>query len=332
MIAKGKKMARKDLSLAEKIALIEEIQNQPANTSHRQLAQITGVPKSTIGRVLQQKEKLQEKWELTDGHQGGSQKRERKRKAPEVDNPLYLWYSTAIQQGEYVTGAVLKRKAEELAKLFGHEDFKATDGWLFRWKRKFGVRLKKTEGETGYDYLDTQDKNCVGMFQKTEINSGNEVEDSNNLENCFAFVNVNQIKTENDDQLDIHDEPIQTFSQHSSDTYSETMENSFYLGGKRENSVSPSASQEPEQKKIKNSFMERTDEIISVINRLEKVLISETNRRQEGDLFDVFGRSVSDQLRQLPRRQAIMAQSKIQNLLIQEFLEYENLNTSKTHE
>ncbi|KAL7640880.1 UNVERIFIED_CONTAM: hypothetical protein RMT77_008017 [Armadillidium vulgare] len=179
---------------------------------------------------------------------------------------------------------------------------------------------------------DTQDKNCVGMFQKTEINSGNEVEDSNNLENCFAFVNVNQIKTENDDQLDIHDEPIQTFSQHSSDTYSETMENSFYLGGKRENSVSPSASQEPEQKKIKNSFMERTDEIISVINRLEKVLISETNRRQEGDLFDVFGRSVSDQLRQLPRRQAIMAQSKIQNLLIQEFLEYENLNTSKTHE
>lgn len=147
-------MARKDLSLAEKIALIEEIENQPANTSHRQLAQITGVPKSTIGRVLQQKDKLQEKWELMrDGQQGGSQKRERKSKAPEVDNPLFLWYSNAIQVGEYITGAVLKGKAEEFAKMFGHEGFKATDGWLFRWKRKFGVRLKKAEVETAYNFF-----------------------------------------------------------------------------------------------------------------------------------------------------------------------------------
>jgi hypothetical protein len=41
----------------------------------------------------------------------------------------------------------LKNKLEELAKKLCHHDFKATDGWLTRWKCRFGIKFKKAYGE-----------------------------------------------------------------------------------------------------------------------------------------------------------------------------------------
>ena len=42
-------MPRKDLTIAEKIVVLRKIREQPPNTSHRQLAEITGVPKDDPG-------------------------------------------------------------------------------------------------------------------------------------------------------------------------------------------------------------------------------------------------------------------------------------------
>jgi hypothetical protein len=58
------RIPRRHLKLADKIALLEEIKNQPPNPSRRQLMQITGVPKSTITRVTQQQEELRDEWKL----------------------------------------------------------------------------------------------------------------------------------------------------------------------------------------------------------------------------------------------------------------------------
>jgi hypothetical protein len=46
-----------------------------------------------------------------------------------------------------VSGSVLKKKSEELAKKLGHDGFKATDGWLSRWKCRHDNKFKKTHGE-----------------------------------------------------------------------------------------------------------------------------------------------------------------------------------------
>jgi DNA-binding IclR family transcriptional regulator len=43
---------RRDVTLANGIALLGKIKNQLPDTSHRQLAQITGMPKSTIASVV----------------------------------------------------------------------------------------------------------------------------------------------------------------------------------------------------------------------------------------------------------------------------------------
>ena len=42
-------MPQKDLTVAEKIFVLRKIREQPPNTSHRQLAEITGVPKNNPG-------------------------------------------------------------------------------------------------------------------------------------------------------------------------------------------------------------------------------------------------------------------------------------------
>jgi hypothetical protein len=77
-------MQRKDLSLGEKIALLDQIKGHSPNTSRR-LAEITGVPKSTIARLINQQDKLREEW-THDGKQGTSQKRKREGKDPDVED------------------------------------------------------------------------------------------------------------------------------------------------------------------------------------------------------------------------------------------------------
>ena len=55
-------MPRNALTLAGKIALLDKLKSQPLNTSYRRLAEITGVPKSTILRVLRQEVNCVRNW------------------------------------------------------------------------------------------------------------------------------------------------------------------------------------------------------------------------------------------------------------------------------
>ncbi|XP_072119240.1 tigger transposable element-derived protein 4-like [Mobula birostris] len=150
-------MPRKDLTLAEKITVLDQIKSHPPNTTHRQLAVITGVPKSTIARLIQQQDKLREEWALCEGQQGTSQKRKREGKNPDVEKALNQWFSVVTGRGVRVSGPMLKNKSEELAKKLGHRDFKATDGWLSRWKCRHHIQFKKTHGEkSGSDALNAE--------------------------------------------------------------------------------------------------------------------------------------------------------------------------------
>jgi hypothetical protein len=141
-------MPRRYLTLTDKTALLEQIKNRPSNTSHCQPAQITGVPKSTIARVMQQEEKLRDEWTLREGQQGISQKQKRKGKEPDVEEAVNQWFSIVTGRCMRVSGSMLKSKLEEWAKKLGHNDFKATGGWLSRWKCRFGIKFKKAHGET----------------------------------------------------------------------------------------------------------------------------------------------------------------------------------------
>src|SRR5882762_6125240 len=57
-------MSRNDLTLADKIALLDQINGLSPKTGVRKLAEITKVSKSTVARVIQQEKKLREEWAL----------------------------------------------------------------------------------------------------------------------------------------------------------------------------------------------------------------------------------------------------------------------------
>lgn len=126
-------MPRNELTLGDKIALIDQIKSYPPKTSTRQIALLTGVPKSTISRVINQQEKLLEQWALG----GKSKKRNRLGKNPDVENALSEWFSTVSNHGVRRNIPNLRAKAEELALNLGHTGFKATNGWVSRWKARF---------------------------------------------------------------------------------------------------------------------------------------------------------------------------------------------------
>jgi hypothetical protein len=51
-------ISRRDLTLTDEIALLEQIKNKPPNNSHHQLVEIIGVPKFTVVQVIQQQDKV----------------------------------------------------------------------------------------------------------------------------------------------------------------------------------------------------------------------------------------------------------------------------------
>ena len=46
-------MPQKELTIVERVVVLRKIREQPPNISHRQLAEITGVPRTTLAQILQ---------------------------------------------------------------------------------------------------------------------------------------------------------------------------------------------------------------------------------------------------------------------------------------
>jgi hypothetical protein len=58
-----------------------------------------------------------------------------KTKDPGVEVALSHWFCIVTGRGLHVSGLMLNSK---LAKKLGHNDFKATDGWLSQWRYTLG--------------------------------------------------------------------------------------------------------------------------------------------------------------------------------------------------
>jgi hypothetical protein len=60
--------------------------------------------------------------------------------------------------------------------MLGHNDFKATDGWLSRWKCRFGIKFEKAHGEndSAEQCKSTKLLNLLQKFYTDEIYNVNE--------------------------------------------------------------------------------------------------------------------------------------------------------------
>uniref|UniRef100_V5G286 Tigger transposable element-derived protein 4 n=1 Tax=Anoplophora glabripennis TaxID=217634 RepID=V5G286_ANOGL len=133
-------MPRNDLTLDQKLEILNKIKQQPPNTTVQVLSQVVGVSKTTIGKLLKNEAQLRE--QSAAGGTSRGQKRKRTGKDPDVEDALLEWFTIVTGCGVQVIGPMLHGKAEDLARKLGHEEFTATDGWLNRWKGRHTIKFQ----------------------------------------------------------------------------------------------------------------------------------------------------------------------------------------------
>ena len=66
-----------------------------------------------------------------------------------VNDTLHEWYLLACSKNIYPDGPILKEKAKEIAEKLGIEGFKASNGWLDKWKQRHSIKRVSICGESG---------------------------------------------------------------------------------------------------------------------------------------------------------------------------------------
>jgi hypothetical protein len=64
----------------------------------------------------------------------------------QVERHLYRWFISARSKNLPVSGLILQAEATKLAGKLGTSDFKASNGWLDRFKRRHNIVYKQING------------------------------------------------------------------------------------------------------------------------------------------------------------------------------------------
>lgn len=132
------KKRRESYTLEFKLKVLEEVDKK------RKKADICaqfGVPKSTLSTFISQRSKLEE----LQQDAGPKRKRARSAKHGSVDEAVLIWFKQCVAMNVPVNGPL---KATELAREMDIVDWEPSDGWLHRFKHRYGLAFKTICGES----------------------------------------------------------------------------------------------------------------------------------------------------------------------------------------
>ena len=76
-----------------------------------------------------------------------SRKKLKKSDSKDLDEAVFTWFKNVRPNNIPVNGIIIKEKALSLAKSLELTDFRASDGWLDKWKQRHNVTFKAVPGE-----------------------------------------------------------------------------------------------------------------------------------------------------------------------------------------
>ena len=118
----------KNTKLIQKCQIIRQIEKGMTN---KEASEKFGVPKNTISTWMKNKNKLFEGLEQSSS----DAKKMRRCDYEQADKAVFKWFSLQRSQNVPIDGPMLKEKALQFAKSFNFPTFKASDGWLDKWKK-----------------------------------------------------------------------------------------------------------------------------------------------------------------------------------------------------
>ena len=86
------------------------------------------------------------------GNNPGNNKRARQGRYQKISEALYKWYSLAGESLVPINGPMLQEEAAGIAKQLAkpeYAEFKASSGWLEKWKNAYGISQRSIEGGSG---------------------------------------------------------------------------------------------------------------------------------------------------------------------------------------
>lgn len=147
----SQKRKQKTLSLAEKVRIVDEFERDGG--THEALARKYGVGSSTVTRFIQQKEELREKFARFSEHGVMNRKTMKSQSFPLLEEVLFIWLLQQREANIIIPTDVLRAKAELMFRelqnrgFYVDQSFAFSDGWMRRFRNRFGLQVKRVAGE-----------------------------------------------------------------------------------------------------------------------------------------------------------------------------------------
>lgn len=132
---------QKELNLTEKIQLIRK----SGGRSQKSLADEYGVSRSTVQNVLKRKEDLLQAYE---DNEPGQKKRRSACRFEKVNDEVWTWFCRMRAANIPISGPLLQERALCIAEAAGVSDFKASSGWLHKFKQRHNINCAVFSGES----------------------------------------------------------------------------------------------------------------------------------------------------------------------------------------
>ena len=146
----------KTITVEEKLKILNDID---AGLSMPIVCERYGIKKSTFYDIRRDKQKIRDFAEARGGK--ASVKKIKTLKLADLDEAVFKWYKQERSVAVAVRGVDLQMAAVRLAQHLGYKDFKASPGWLFRFRTRHCISNRRVVGESA-----SADLSNIGPFRQ----------------------------------------------------------------------------------------------------------------------------------------------------------------------
>lgn len=140
---------RKAISLATKYKMVKDIEK--GDHSKKTIAAKYGISPSTLSMIIKKQDIIEQMYKANSASSyTNSRKRLRLSFYPDLEDSLYNWY---LKSSVPMTRSVMIEKAMDIAKVLGYTNFKASYGFIERFKLRKGITFasNKSSKTTQHD-------------------------------------------------------------------------------------------------------------------------------------------------------------------------------------
>ena len=143
------KLNKRCLKLVEKIKILDEAKKRKLNC--KEIAKEFTIGKTQAANVLKNERTLREEFANFQGKGCKHINRGSHQKFKAINDILYSWFKKCEASGIYLNGPLLKEEAMNIKQSLNRPEldgFKASEGWLNKWKLSHGIKEKQISGES----------------------------------------------------------------------------------------------------------------------------------------------------------------------------------------